>query len=88
MKLKYEFSINQMGDDFVAVPLGNGVIDFNGILKLNETAAFIIEKLNSDITFDSLVECVAEHFACEKKDAKDNVDSIVSELKEAKLLVE
>lgn len=88
MKLKYEFSINQMGDNYVAVPLGDSIVEFNGILKLNKEAAYIIEALNSDITYDKLVETVAEHFACEAAEAKENVDSIVSDLKEADLLAE
>ena len=88
MKLKYEFCINQMGDEFVAVPLGNSVVDFNGILKLNEVAAFIVEQLNSDIEYDALVETVAKRFSSEIQEAKDNVDYIVSGLKDANLLAE
>lgn len=88
MKLKYKFSINQLGDHFVAVPLGDSIVGFNGILKLNESAAFIVERLNSDITYDQLVENVVERFTCEISDAKENVDSIISSLKEASLLTE
>ena len=88
MKLKYEFCINQMGDEFVAVPLGNSVVDFNGILKLNEVAAFIVEQLNSDVEYDALVETVAKRFDSNIQDAKENVDYIVSGLKDANLLAE
>lgn len=88
MRLKYEFSINQIGDNYVAVPLGSSIVSFNGILKLNQEAAYIIETLNSDITYDKLLETVAEHFACDVEEAKENVDSIVSGLKEADLLAE
>lgn len=88
MKLKYNFLINQIGDDFVAVPVGECVVEFNGILKLNETAAFIIEKLNNEISLEDLVVAVTEKFGCEKDYALENVEHILNGLKESGLLVE
>ena len=88
MKLKYNFLINKLGDNFVAVPVGECVVEFNGIIKLNETAAFIIEKLNNEISLEDLVVAVAEKFACEKDYALENVESILKGLREAQLLVE
>lgn len=88
MKLKYNFMVNEIGDDFVAVPVGECVIDYNGIIKLNETAAFIVDKLNNDISLDDLVLAVTEKFACGKDCALENVECIVSGLKDAGLIVE
>ena len=88
MKLKFEFIIEKMGENNIAVPVGNAIVDFNGILKLNETAAFIIEKLNNEISMDDLVFAVSEKFGCDKNAAIENVEYIVNGLKEANLLAE
>lgn len=88
MKLKYNFTINQIGDDFIAVPVSTEKIDFNGILRLNETAAFIVDTLNNDITEDVLIATVAEKFSCEKQDAEQNIATIVNSLREAELILE
>ena len=88
MKLKYNFSINPMGENYVAVPLENDVVEFNGILKLNDSAAFIVEQLNSNVSYEELTAKVAEHFSCDKGDAAENIDSVLQNLKNAGLLVE
>lgn len=88
MKLKYNFIVNKVADNYMAVPVGNDVVDFNGILKLNETAAFIIEQLNEEITYDALVSAVKQHFDSENSAAVKSVDNIVNVLKENNLLTE
>ena len=88
MKLKYSFLINKIGDDFVAVPAGECIVDFNGIIKLNETAAFIVEKLNTEISIEDLTSAVADKFGCEMDYALENVEHILNGLKESGLLVE
>ena len=88
MRLKYNFVVNQVGDDFVAIPAGAQVIDFTGILKLNETAAFIVEALNNDLSRDDLVKTVAQKFSCALEDAQENVDYILGGLREAELIIE
>ena len=48
MKLKYEFVIMDMGDEFSAVPVGDET--FPGILKLNDVGAEIMEQLKEETT--------------------------------------
>lgn len=48
MKLKYEFAIMDMGDEFAAVPVGDDAEKFHGMLKMNEMAADILEQLKED----------------------------------------
>ena len=45
MKLKYEFVINNVAGETVAVSVGNNDGRFNGYIKLNETGAFIFKML-------------------------------------------
>ena len=88
MKLKYNFVLNQLGEEFVAVPIGDSVIEFNGLLKLNESAAYIIESLNNEITYDDLCMNVAAKFSTTTDDARKNIDYIIDGLMNAGLIVE
>lgn len=88
MNLKFKFIIKKMGEQLIAVPAGDTVVDFNSLLRLNETAAFIIEKLNIEISTEELILAVSEKFDCDKDIAIENVEYIVNILKEANLLVE
>ena len=88
MKLKFKFIVKKMGDRMFAVPAGDAIVDFNGMLKLNETSAFIVEKLNNEISMEELVFAVSEKFGCDKDIATENVEYIVNDLKDSKLLAE
>lgn len=88
MKLKYQFIITEIADDFIATPVGDGGIYFNSIIKLNETAAVIFEQLNNEITYDALVSKIVEKFGCDLDYAKENVDAIIKSLKENDLITE
>ena len=39
MKLLFDFEIMDMGDEVVAVPVGEGARTFHGMLRMNEDAA-------------------------------------------------
>lgn len=48
MKLKYNFTVMNMGDEFAAVPVGDDAAKFRGMLKLNKESADILEFLKED----------------------------------------
>lgn len=88
MKLKCKFIINAMGDNFVAVPISDSLENFNGVLKLNEGGAFIIETLNNEVSYDELCTKVADKFSLAAEETKENVDIILVKLKEENLIEE
>ena len=48
MKLKYDFVITDMGEEFDAVPVGENASGFHGMLRLNRTGAEILELLKTE----------------------------------------
>lgn len=46
MKLRYEFVVTEMGEELVAVPVGDQ--SFHGIVKLNRVGADILEQLREE----------------------------------------
>ncbi len=88
MKLKFNFMINELGDSFVAVPMSDSVESFNGVLKLNEGGAFIIETLNNEISYEDLCAKVAEKFSITVEEAKENMEPLFEKLREENLIEE
>ena len=60
MKLKYEFVIMDMGDEFSAVPVGDKT--FPGILKLNAIGAEIMEQLKEETTPEQIHRYLKEKY--------------------------
>ena len=56
MKAKYTFEIMELDDGMVAVPVGNDSEQFHGVLKVNETAVFILKLLEHETTEDDIVD--------------------------------
>lgn len=48
MRLKYEFSIMDMGDEYAAVSVGDDADKFHGMLKLNKVSADILNQLQNE----------------------------------------
>ncbi len=87
MKLKYNFVINKVAGQFVAVPTG-AMGDFNGMIKLNETGAFIFGLLNDETTVDAIIEKATAEYDCTVEEARPNVEGIINQCREAGLLAE
>lgn len=60
MKLKYEFVIMDMGDEFSAVPVGDDT--FPGILKLNAIGVEIMEQLKEETTPERVHQYLKEKY--------------------------
>ena len=84
MKLKFEFVINEIADQKVAVAVGDGLEEFNGFLKMNDTGASIFEKLKDDISEEELISAMAKEYPNETIDSvTECVKDFVGKLIEA-----
>lgn len=81
MKLRDDFVTYTMADTHVMVPVGEASEKLHGIVKSNETAAFIIECLKNDTTVDGIVDKILEEYEVDRERAKNGVLKIVEELK-------
>lgn len=88
MKLKYQFVINNVAGETVAVSVGDSVGRFNGYIKLNETGAFIFKKLKNDISREEIIdEVLKEYPTATRDDAIESVDTLLEKLNNAELLI-
>lgn len=87
MKLKYNFVINQVAGETVAVSVGDNDGRFNGYIKLNETGAFIFKMLKKDTTREDIISALlAEYPDATQEAAAESVDELVEQLRKAELL--
>lgn len=88
MKLKYDFVINNVAGETVAVSVGDNDGRFNGYIKLNETGAFIFKILKKDTTREAIIKALcAEYPDATDKDAAESVDTLIEQLNKAELLI-
>lgn len=81
MKLKYEFVINEVADQKVAVPVGVDLDNFNGFVKMNDVGADIFEILKQDVTVDEIVEKMLKKYPdATKEEALETVKEFTDRL--------
>ena len=56
MKIKKGFVLKQVAGNFIVVPTGSLVKNFNGVVNLNQTGAFLWSKCQDEIDRDKLIE--------------------------------
>ena len=88
MKLKYEFVVRNIMDEFVLVPVGEAALKFAGMITTSEVGAFLIELLKKDTNKEFLVQnLMAEYEVCEDQASQD-VDEFLAQLNKFNLLLD
>lgn len=88
MKLKYDFVINNVAGETVAVSVGDNDGRFNGYIKLNDTGAFIFKALQKETTREEIINGLQKEYPdASKSDVTESVDELIKKLGEAQLLI-
>ena len=80
MKLKEGFVTYEISGDHFTVPAGNQ--SFNGLIKSNKTAAYVIELLKQDTTAEKITDALYEKYDAPKEIIATDVDGILQKLRE------
>ena len=81
MKIKDGFILRNVAGNNVVVPIGQATIDFNGMISLNDTGAFIFEQMLNEITRDEVVQAVVNEYGIDEKLAQKDVDAFIEKIK-------
>lgn len=87
MKLKYEFATENVGGQTVAVAIGAGSEEFNGMIKLNATGALVFEMLGGGASREQVLEAMAKRFDASKMQLEADLDVFLATLRSNGLLV-
>lgn len=79
MKIKEGFVLRQVAGDTVVLPAGD--MDINAMITLNETGAFLWQKLEQEITVDELVAEVLKVYETDEATARPAVEGFIEKLK-------
>ena len=60
MKLKYDFAVREIMGEYVMVPLGDGALEFAGMISTTETGALLVEALKQDVSREELLKRILD----------------------------
>ena len=85
MKLKDDFIVYNSGKEQMLISVSGA---FNGMVKLNESAGYIVELLKNEIKYEEIVEAMLKKYAADRNTIENDVQSIISQLKQIGALSE
>jgi hypothetical protein len=80
MKIKDGFILREVAGNYIVVAVGDAVKEFNGVINLNETGAFLWERLNEDTCVEALVAALLGEYDVDEKTARQAVEAFVQKL--------
>lgn len=86
MKVKEDFLLREVAGCYVVVPVGKATVDFNGMLNLNDTGAFLWEHLQKDTTKEELLKSMMETYDVTEELASKDIDNFIKKLEDAGVL--
>ncbi|NLK39519.1 MAG: PqqD family protein [Clostridiales bacterium] len=86
MKTKNGFVLRELAGNHVVVAVGEAAKEFNGVIRLNKTGAFLWSKLQSGSDEESLVAALLEEYDIDPDTAKKDVSAFVQKIQEAGLV--
>ena len=87
MKVKNGFILRKVGKQFVVAATGEASRNFNGMIRLNDEAAFAFGQLQSDITEEELIAALVEKYGGNEAEVRGDVANFLAKLREADALV-
>lgn len=86
MKRKEGFIIREVADSWVVVAIGEVSKNFNGMVKMNDTSAFLFKILEKEMTKEGLVHALMETYDVNEKKASEDVGKFCETLLKAGIL--
>lgn len=86
MKIKDGFLLREVVGSYVVVAVGARTKSFNGVIKLNETGAFLWKQMLNASDKEALVSALTQEYDVDAKTAEADVEAFVNTLLEADVL--
>ena len=80
MKIKKGFIVRKVGEENIVVPVGEASKSFHGMIKLNESGAFLWNFYTDEHTAEEGVAALLAEYDVEKEIAERDVNAFVENL--------
>ena len=88
MKISSNYVIREIAGDYIIVPIGQAVFDFQGLITVNEIGAFIWKLLQeNDLTLNEIETAIKDEYEVEPSIVKKDVIDFFNQLIKYRILL-
>ena len=86
MRVDKEFVLREIAGDYIIIPTGKTVLEFNGLVTVNEVGVSLWKMLQNEVTFDDLVNGILEEYDVEESVAREDIREFLDKIIESGIL--
>ncbi|MCF0229913.1 MAG: PqqD family protein [Parasporobacterium sp.] len=88
MKARDGFTLREVLDEYMIMPVGDNISTYTGTVVLNEVSAFVWKKLQQPVTFEELVESIIAEYAVDADTASEDLKNLLEQFRAYELIEE
>ena len=81
MRVDDGFVLREIAGDYVIIPTGKTVLDFNGMITVNEVGVSIWKMLQEETTFENIVKGILDEYDADEETVKADVQEFLDRIK-------
>jgi hypothetical protein len=86
MKVKSDYVLREVANQYIVVPTGASSVDFNGIITLNKSGSELFKLLENEITQEDLINHLLENYHVSEGKAFMDVEAFIQKLERNNIL--
>jgi hypothetical protein len=86
VRVEKEFVLREIAGDYIIIPTGKTVLEFNGLVTVNEVGVSLWKMLQEDISFDGLVEGILEEYDVDEAVAREDIREFLDRMIDSGIL--
>lgn len=86
MRIEKDFILREIAGDYIIIPTGRTVLDFNGLITVNEVGVTLWKMLQEEVTLETLVQGVLAEYDVEEEVAREDIQEFLDKLAEGGIL--
>ena len=81
MRIINSFYIREIAGETIAIPIGDAVQKFSGIIGLNDVSRFLFERLMTEQSEETLVSALCDEYDVDEITARNDIIKFIEQLK-------
>lgn len=86
MRVEKEFVLREIAGDYIIIPTGKTVLDFNGLITVNEVGASLWKMLQNEVSYEDLVKGILDEYEVEEEVAREDIQEFLNTMFDNKIL--
>lgn len=86
MRIDKEFVLREIAGDYIIIPTGSTVLEFNGLITVNEVGVTLWKMLQEEVTLEQLVQGVLAEYDVEEEVAREDILEFLDTLSQGGIL--